>query len=327
MNKQEFKPAWWLKNSHLQTIWPVLVRRPIKDLPLERERLETPDGDFLDLDWINRSKTGQPIVIVLHGFEGSIDSHYATTMLKELAERGYRGVFMHFRGCSGEPNRLPRGYHSGETADIAHLASVLLAREPNTPLAGIGYSLGGNVLLKWLGETGADNPLKAAVAVSVPFELHKAAERIQHGFSRFYQWYFLRCLRRRLFGKFQAVAAPIDFAVISGARTIWDLDNGYTAPLHGFQNASHYYSVSSSRQYLKNITVPTLLVHAKDDPFMTEDVLPSPRELSSSVTLEVSETGGHVGFVSGRYPWRPEYWLEKRVPAFFENLLTGSSRK
>lgn len=324
MDNQEFKPAWWLKNSHLQTIWPVLTRKSVRDLPLERERLETPDGDFLDVDWVGRSNIGQPLVIVLHGFEGSIESHYAKTMLKQLCGQGYRGVFMHFRGCSGEHNRLARGYHSGETADIAFLMSVLLAREPNTPMAAIGYSLGGNVLLKWLGETGADNPLKAAVAISVPFELHKAAERIQKGFSRFYQWYFLKCLRRRLLSKFEAVEAPIDLGVIQGARTIWDFDNAYTAPLHGFQNAEHYYTVSSSRQYLKRIEVPTLLVHAKDDPFMSEDVLPERHELSPKVILELSETGGHVGFVSGRYPWCPEYWLEKRVPSFLAEQLASA---
>lgn len=316
MNQQQFKPAWWLKNSHLQTIWPVLARKSVKDLPLERERLELPDGDFLDLEWLGRSQIGQPLVIVLHGFEGSIESHYAKTMLRELQGQGWRSVFMHFRGCSGEPNRLARGYHSGETADLAFLAGALRQREPNTPMAAIGYSLGGNVLLKWLGETGEANPLKAAIAISVPFELHKAAERIQTGFSRFYQWYFLKCLRRRLTDKFKCVQSPIDLAVLGGAHTIRDFDNAYTAPLHGFQNADHYYTVSSSRQYLKHIAVPTLLVHAKDDPFMTADVLPEAHELSPTVTLEVSETGGHVGFVTGRYPWRPEYWLDKRVPAF-----------
>ncbi|HEU5281270.1 MAG TPA: hydrolase [Gammaproteobacteria bacterium] len=323
MNKQQFKPAWWLKNSHLQTIWPVLARKSVKNLPLERERLELPDGDFMDLDWMGRSETGQPLVIVLHGFEGSIESHYAKTMLRELRGKGWRGVFMHFRGCSGEPNRLARGYHSGETADLDFLVKVLTQREPNTPMAAIGYSLGGNVLLKWLGETSGANPLQAAIAISVPFELHKAAARIQTGFSRFYQWYFLKCLRRRLMDKFKYIQSSIDLAVLGGARTIRDFDNAYTAPLHGFQNADHYYTVSSSRQYLKNITVPTLLVHAKDDPFMTADVLPEAHELSPAVTLELSETGGHVGFVTGRYPWKPEYWLEKRVPQFLMAKFAG----
>lgn len=318
MSHQPFKPAWWLKNSHFQTIWPVLLRKTVKNLPLSYERLELPDGDFLDLAWLGKGDVGRPLVIMLHGFEGSIHSHYATNMLKEVGKQGWRGVFMHFRGCSGEPNRLPRSYHSGETTDLAYLVEVLRSREPDTRLAAIGYSLGGNVLLKWLGETGEANPLSAAVAVSVPYELHKAADRIQVGFSRFYQWYFLKGLRQRLNEKFKQVQTPIDISIIGKARTIRDFDNGYTAPLHGFDSADHYYAISSSRQYLKNIAVPTLLVHAKDDPFMTKDVLPLPHELSDKVQLEVSETGGHVGFVMGRFPWKPEYWLEKRVPAFFK---------
>src|SRR5579883_2048232 len=146
MNSDQFKPAWWLPNPHLQTLWPPIFRRPIKGLKLERERLELPDGDFIDLDWMNRDQVG-PLVLILHGLEGSIDSHYAKGMLKTLAQQGWRGVFMHFRGCSGEPNRLQRGYHSGDTGDVSYVARVLWEREPQTPLAAIGYSLGGNVLL------------------------------------------------------------------------------------------------------------------------------------------------------------------------------------
>lgn len=321
MHNNHFKPAWWLKNSHLQTIWPVLVRKQVKDLPLERERLELPDGDFLDIDWVGKSEVGRPLVLILHGFEGSIESHYAKSMLRSLREQGWRGVFMHFRGCSGEPNRLVKGYHSGETQDVAYLVEQIRKREPKTRIAGIGYSLGGNVLLKWLGETGAKNPLCAAVAVSVPFELHKAAERIQSGFSRFYQWYFLHCLRRRLYKKCEQVPFPVALLGWNQMRTIFDFDNTFTAPVHGFENAEDYYQTASSRQYLSKIQVPTLLVHAKDDPFMTADVVPTADELSPCVRLEVSESGGHVGFVGGRYPWCPEYWLESRIPVYLSEFL------
>jgi predicted alpha/beta-fold hydrolase len=323
MSQKPFKPAWWLRNSHLQTLWPCITRpsqlKPT--LTLERERLELPDGDFLDLDWVNKSASG-PIVIVLHGFEGSVNSHYAKGMLNVIDSHGWRGVFMHFRGCSGEHNRLQRGYHSGDTHDLAFVVNTLLQHEPNASLAAIGYSLGGNVLLKWLGETGKHNPLKAAIAVSVPFELHKVAKRISSGFSRFYQWHFLRCLRRRLQRKFAFIAPPMDPQFLESLTSIRDFDNSFTAPLHGFRDVEDYYTTSSSRQYLRFIKVPTLLLHAKDDPFMTEDTIPTLEELSPSIQLEVTEAGGHVGFVAGHYPWRPVYWLEERTPLFFQEYLT-----
>ncbi|TAK75882.1 MAG: hydrolase [Gammaproteobacteria bacterium] len=322
MKTDQFKPAWWLPNPHFQTLWPPIFRRRVKSLRLERERLELPDGDFIDLDWVNRHQVG-PLVLILHGLEGSIESHYAKGMLKTLSQQGWRGVFMHFRGCSGEPNRLQRGYHSGDTGDVSYVARVLLEREPHTPLAAIGYSLGGNVLLKWLGETRYQNPLKAAIAISVPFELHKAANRIQKGFSKFYEWYFIRCLRDRLTTKFQANAIPLDLSILHEVRTMHEFDDKVTAPLHGFSGVDEYYTTSSSRQYLSTIEVPTLILHAKDDPFMTEDMIPQGHELSPKVKLELTETGGHVGFVAGKFPWRPEYWLEKRVPLFLRDYIRG----
>tara|TARA_R110000868_G_scaffold78286_6_gene223638 strand:- start:719 stop:1687 length:969 start_codon:yes stop_codon:yes gene_type:complete len=322
MNDKPFKPAWWLRNSHLQTLWPVMLRkRKLKaDISLERERFELPDGDFIDLDWLNKDAEG-PVVIVLHGFEGSVNSHYAKGMLNTIHQHGWRAVFMHFRGCSGEHNRLTRSYHSGDTSDLAYLVDTLQQREVDTSFSAIGYSLGGNLLLKWLGETGGLNPLKAAVAVSVPFELKKVANRIEWGFSRFYQWYFLRCLRDRLRRKFANVPSPIDTSFLKKVVTIREFDNFFTAPLHGFRDAEDYYANASSRQYLRFIQVPTLLLHSKDDPFMTEDVIPTPEELSSFVQLETTDAGGHVGFVSGRFPWRPVYWLEERAPLFFQQYL------
>lgn len=324
MNEQPFKPAWWLRNSHLQTLWPALVRRPVKSIELEYERIELPDGDFIDLCWANRDAVG-PLVILLHGFEGSIESHYAKGLLKKFNENGWRGVLVHFRGCSGEPNRLLRGYHSGETSDIKYITHLLREREPWTEMAAVGVSLGGNVLLKWLGETGAHNPLTAAIAISVPFELHKAASRIQKGFSRVYQWHFLRCLQGRLCAKHEQLPVPLVLSEFTKAKTLKDFDDTYTAPLHGFNGVDEYYHVSSSRQYLANIQVPTLILHAKDDPFMSEDVIPNSGELSPYVNLEVTERGGHVGFVSGRFPWRPEYWLEKRVPQFLQDFFKPNS--
>lgn len=326
MSVKPFKPAWWLPNSHLQTIWPAVVRKRVikPKIKLERERFELPDGDFLDLDWVDRDASG-PIIVILHGFEGSINSPYVKGMLNAVHDHGWRGVCMHFRGCSGVHNRLPRGYHSGDTSDLASLMNELVHREPDTPFAAIGYSLGGNILLKWLGETGKYNPLKAAIAVSVPFDLHKASKRIERGFSRLYQWYLLRGLRRRLARKHAVIPPPVDPGFLKKVSSLREFDDNFTAPMYGFKDAEDYYMSTSSRQYLRFIQVPTLLIQAKDDPFMTADVIPNPDELSPSVRLEVTETGGHVGFVTGKYPWKPVYWLEERTPEFFSEFLKDVS--
>lgn len=313
-----FKPAWWCRGPHGQTLWARLVRRP-PHVALWRERLELPDGDFIDLDWTKKSSG--PIVIVLHGLEGSSDSPYARGLLRAIERRGWRGVVMHFRGCSGEPNRLARSYHSGDTGDLDFLVTTLLRREPHAPLATVGFSLGGNVLLKWLGKAGGVTPLHAAVAVSVPFVLHGASARLQQGFSRLYQWRLLRSLRDSVDAKRRHMELPLKKRDLSTLKNFRDFDEYVTAPLHGFDSADHYYTVSSSRQYLGGITVPTLLLHACDDPFMTESAIPRPDELSESVTLELSPHGGHVGFVGGVWPWRPRYWLDERIPDYLARYL------
>lgn len=318
MKESSFKPAWWLPGPHLQTLWPVLCRRKKKEIHLRRERFELPDGDFVDLDWAG--DTG-PIVLVLHGLEGSIHSNYAQGILQVLVENGWRGLFMHFRGCSGEPNRLPRSYHSGETQDLAWVVGAITRREPLVPFAAIGFSLGGNVLLKWLGESGKSNPLVAAVAISVPFELNKASKRFQRGFSKVYQWHLLNCLRKRLAKKFEDRPPHIGLPPLSSLKTLWEFDEKVTAPLHGFSGAEEYYLLSSSRQFLYKIQVPTLLIQAKDDPFMTEDLIPEIKELSPQVKLELTPSGGHVGFVMGKFPWSSEYWLEQRIPDFLRNYF------
>lgn len=228
---------------------------------------------------------------------------------------------MHFRGCSGEPNRLPRTYHSGDTGDVAEVVARLRAVDDVPALAVVGYSLGGNVLLKWLGEQGRDAPLDAAVAVSVPYTLSMAAQRLGTGLSRIYQRRLIADLRAKLHRKFAAGSSPIDLERADASRDFWEFDDAVTAPLHGFHDVHDYYNRSSSRQYLRNIHVPTLMLHAEDDPFMTPRVLPSRDELSPSIRLEVSARGGHVGFVHGSLPWRPRYWLEERIPAFLEPYL------
>lgn len=299
------------------------MRRSPK-IALRRERLELPDGDFLDLDWTQNA--GGPVVLVLHGLEGSSHSKYARGLLAAVQARGWRGVVMHFRGCSGVSNRLPRSYHSGETCDLSHVASLLRRREPATPIAAVGYSLGANVLLKWLGEIGLEAPLAAAVGVSPPFVLGRAADRLERGFSRLYQWALLRRLRASVMAKLAQRPMPFDGQRLAGLRTFRQFDDVVTAPLHGFRDAQDYYTRSSCRQFLKDIAVPTLIVHARDDPFTTEDAVPPAHELAPSVTLELHEHGGHVGFVGGRWPWRPRYWLEERIPQYLEAYLQNRRR-
>lgn len=313
-----FESPWWLRSAHLQTLWaPILRRGP--NPRFRRERLELEDGDFLDLDW-TENRNG-PIVLVLHGLEGSSKSPYARGLLQAIANHGWRGVLMHFRGCSGEPNRLDRTYHSGDTADLAAVVAMLGKQTPDAPLAAVGYSMGGNVLLKWLGELGAESPLAAAVAISVPFTLSSAAERLDLGFSRLYQRRLIGDLRRKLREKFRHRTSPIDLAAVERCRNFWDFDDLVTAPLHGFRDVHDYYSRASSRQYLHAIETPTLIVHARDDPFMAPDVVPESHELSPTTVLEISERGGHVGFVHGRWPWQTRYWLEKRIPVYLETYL------
>lgn len=313
-----FKPAWWCRNRHLQTLWPVLFRRhPHPEL--RRERLELPDGDFVDLDW-TLNTTG-PIVILLHGLEGSSRSHYARGMLNALPRHGLRAVLMHFRGCSGEPNRLPRAYHSGETGDLNFLVNTLREREPDTALAAIGYSLGGNVLLKWLGEQRERAPLKAAVAVSVPFLLHESVAHMNRGFARLYQGHLLHRLKHSVRRKARRHAPPAPLHELRRMTSFFDFDDRITGPLHGFQGAMHYYTSSSSRQYLPHIRVPTLLVQSLDDPFMPDTVLPNEQELSPTTTLSLQRHGGHVGFVGGSAPWRPRYWLDDAIPAWLQHAF------
>jgi len=320
-----YTPAWWLKGPHSQTLWPYLFRR--RTLPASRpERLTLPDGDFLDL--LHAGDGGHGIALVLHGLGGSSQSHYIGGLIEALAGQGWRPVLMHFRGCSGEPNRLARSYHSGETGDLSFVVETLRARFPNEPIFVTGFSLGGNVLLKWLGETGANNPATAAAAISVPFMLGHAARRLDQGFSRVYQTYLLRGLIAATKKKFSARNdAPFKLRDLDRIRTIWQFDEVVTAPLHGFNSAAHYYRESSSRQYLPNIAVPTLILHAKDDPFLPPKAAPTQRELNPTTLLELHETGGHVGFVEAPAAQSAGYYIDRRIPVFFRQVLELEKRK
>jgi len=312
-----FRPAWWLPGPHLQTLWPTLFRpRPV--LPLETRRLELPDGDFLDLAF--GGEPDGPLVLVLHGLEGSLKSHYAGNLLAALANAGFRTAFLHFRGCSGVPNRLPRSYHSGETGDLQFVVDWLGKNHAPVDTV-IGFSLGGNVLLKWLGEQGETAATRRAVAVSVPFVLADADRRLRRGLSRIYLRHLLDRLKHSYREKFARIPSPLDVD-LQRLRTFHDFDEHVTAPLHGFTGADDYYARSSSRQYLTGIRKPTLILHARDDPFMFPETVPGETELAKTVSLELSDHGGHVGFVAGRWPWQAEYWLERRIVEWLEE--TGS---
>jgi predicted alpha/beta-fold hydrolase len=309
INESQFRPARWLPGPHLQTVWPLFFHRPAR-IPLTTERVELPDGDFLDIAWTGENSG--PAVLLLHGLEGSLGSHYATGLLSALHQSGFLPLFMHFRGCSGEPNRLPRSYHSGETEDLQQVIGYAEKRFDRPVSAAIGISLGGNVLLKWLGEQADASTLRTAVAVSVPFDLNDCAMRLDQGTSRIYRNHLLKRLRASYKRKRDRVRMPVEVDVdrIRGFR---EFDDKVTAPLHGFRGVDHYYRESSCRQYLRYIKTPTLILHARDDPFMWPNTMPGPADLSPAVTLEVSEAGGHVGFVHGPHPLNPGYWLEERI--------------
>ena len=323
-----FRPAWWLNNTHLQTLYPALVRK-ISSPKLRRERLITPDNDFIDIDWCGEGK--QPLIVLLHGLTGSSQSVYIKGLQHTLLQQGFRSVALNFRGCSGELNYSARCYHSGETEDIHFLYQTLRQREPDTPFAMVGFSLGGNVLLKWLGEQGSQLSLFAAIAVSVPLVLSNCATKLDNGFSRIYRKNllselksFVKAKQRYLekLGKLQEAGKIEQLGDLTAIKSFWQYDDKVVAKLHGFKNVHDYYQRSSSRQFLKSIAISTLLIQAIDDPFMTEDVLPGLDELSSSIHLEITRGGGHVGFISGQNLFKPAYWLEQRIPEFLKQHLS-----
>lgn len=335
--QKPFKPAWWLRNCHLQTIYPSLFRKHLKPPAFRRERLVTPDGDFLDVDFCGEGDA--PLVILLHGLTGSSQSSYIKGLQAALLRNGMRSTAINFRGCSGQSNNRARSYHSGETEDINFLYQTLRQREPNTLMAAAGFSLGGNVLLKWLGEQSSRVDLFAAVAVSVPLLLNVCATKMDAGFSKVYRknlideliLYMNVKLKHLETAGYKEEAEKIKaLGDLSRIKSFWEYDDRVVAPLHGFADVHDYYRRSSSRQYLRSINMPTLVIQAADDPFMTPEVLPNPDELSPALQLEVTQHGGHVGFINGRLPFKPQYWLDERIPVFLlekvNQLITSGNQ-
>lgn len=326
-----FHPAWWLPGPHLQSIWPNLLR-PTAQLQLVSETLDTEDGDFVVVDWYGPPHG--PVALLLHGLCGSSRSRYLRSLQMRLARQGWRTAALNLRGAGPRPNRRARFYHAGDTADLHTVYCILKQRAPHTPIAVAGFSLGGNILLKWLGERGASLDLLCAAAVSVPFDLNRCADYVDRGLGRYYRDYLLLQLRRAIqnkFSYFMCVGLNAETAALQrvlplhGADTFRTFDERVTAPLNGFNNAAHYYAQASSQGYLCQIHTPTLIIHAKDDPMIPADAIPSVGALSPYITMEVSAHGGHVGFVAGSVPWRSYCFHDWRIAKYFGQALADRS--
>ena len=323
-----FLPARWLPGPHLQTLGARLLR-PGGGIPLWRERVELPDGDFVDLDFAvdpeSLARDGRrPLVLLLHGLEGSARSKYALETYRALERRGIAAVGLNFRSCSGELNRLPRMYHSGDTGDIAFVIRLLAERFPESRRGVIGFSLGGNALLKFLGESGesARAHLEAAAAVSVPYDLSVGADYLARPSGRCYSWFLLRKLQRKVRAKQHNMPPEVDIKRALAAKTFREFDDAATAPLHRFNGAEDYYQRSSSRRFIARIKIPTLLLQAADDPFQpTEGVPATAFRDNPNIVAVLTETGGHVGFVARSFPWDPVFWCEAEVARYMEAML------
>ncbi|MDO6474270.1 hydrolase [Alteromonas sp. 1_MG-2023] len=329
VRRSHFEPSWWARNRHIQTIWPRFFqkRRPVS---YTWQRINTPDNDFLDLAWGPEPQNMHGMVVMFHGLEGSIRSHYANDMMAALSEQGWQVVMMHFRSCSGEINRQPRAYHSGETEDPAFFLDWLDKRFPDVPKVAIGFSLGGNMLLKLLGENPGQKWLQAAMAVSAPVKLDACSDSIGEGFSKVYQNYLLKSMKATLTSKMRKLDYKdlLSLTVEHAGKlaSFREFDEKVTAPLHGFKDAQDYYEKCSAYPFLSAIHCPTLIVHSLDDPFMSPSIVPDATALSRNVTLELSEFGGHVGFMQGGF-LRPVVWLQQRAVDYFSEFLPVKSAK
>lgn len=320
--KPPFRPGWWCPGRHLQTLWGRFFRRAA-DIPSTRARWTTPDGDFLDLEFVD-GPAASPTLLVLHGLEGSSKRKYVRGLLSLARDRGWRGVALNFRSCGETPNRTARLYHSGETGDLDWVIGELLKRDPGAAILPVGVSLGGNVLLKWLGETGQAVPaeIRAGVAISTPFDLAAAAEKMSRALGRLYTRFFLRTLKAKALAKARDYPDLLDARAVRRARTWRDYDGAATAPLHGFRDAEDYWARSSSKFYLARIRRPVLLINSRDDPLVPSASLPDDlADRSKWLYTLFTQRGGHAGFVSGVLPWRPVYWAEGQAIDFLARFV------
>ncbi len=320
----DYLPPLLLRNGHLHTVYPTLFR-PLPSTYPERERISTPDGDFLDIDWhLSRAGRGGRLAVVSHGLEGSSRRKYPLGMARHLTELGWDVICLNFRGCSGEPNRLPRFYHSGVTEDLHTVLRHGLARGGYRVAALVGFSMGGNQTLKYMGEEPERVPeeVKGAVAISVPCDLAASSRQLERWQNRLYLHCFMRGLKKKIRRKARMFPDLLDIEGLAGISTLCPFDDRYTAPLHGFRDAADYYSRCSSLRFLDSIRAQTLLVQAEDDPFLAPSCYPvEAARASRNFHLEVASYGGHVGFV--RFNHANIYWSEERTGRFLESVMTA----
>jgi predicted alpha/beta-fold hydrolase len=314
----QYRAPLWLPSGHLQTIYPAMcIAKPA--VSFRRERWDVHDGDFIDVDFIDGAP-GQPFVILFHGLEGSSGSHYARALMAALQERGWSGAIPHFRGCSGELNRAPRFYHSGDAGEVDWIVRRLRQRVSGK-LYAVGVSLGGNALLRWLGESQHQADIvDAACAVSAPLDLARGGESLGSGLNMIYTRNFLQTLKPKCLAKLDQFPGLFDRAALMNARNLYEFDNVVTAPLHGYRDTDDYWDRASAKHVLDDITVPTLVLNARNDPFLPGIHLPA--SASGSVTLEYPAHGGHVGFSAGPLPGRLD-WLPRKLLHFLEGKTHG----
>ncbi|WP_461208715.1 hydrolase [Desulfocurvus sp. DL9XJH121] len=317
IHESAYQPkALHLRSGHLQTLTPVLLR-PRPEVDFQRTRLELDDGDFLDLDWSPAPGEGGRLALVIHGLEGHSRRKYVRGMVRALNAAGWDCVAMNHRGCSGEMNRLPRFYHSGETDDVHAALTHALDRGGYERAALVGFSMGANQILKYLGEDPGRLPkeLAAAVSVSAPCALDACCRVLETGFAQVYQAYLLRSLKAKVRAKHALFPDSLSLAGLAGMRTFRQFDDTYTAPLAGYADASDYYARCSSLQFLDSIRTPVLVLNAKDDPFLAPECYPREQALASAwIYLETPESGGHVGFALNGASG--PYWDERRAVEF-----------
>ncbi len=322
-NHPPFRPAWWLPGPHLPTVWGKFARR-LPDAHDRIERWPAPDGDVVSVARLDGARPDAPVLVLLHGLEGTVRSTYAQGLMHRARAAGWGAALLIFRTCDGRIPSVPRLYHSGETTDADFVIRTLASERPGRPLMLIGVSLGANVLLKWLGEQGASVPaeIERAAAVSTPFDLGEGSRYLEAGVSRLYARHFVRTLKRKALATLDVhPGLPIDRSRLAASRTFWEFDDVFTGPVHGFAGAEEYYRRSSSIHYLSGVQVPTLLYSAVDDPFLPPVVLDRVRQLAKGnpqLTIEFTPQGGHVGWVAGP-PWSPSYHMESRVLHWLEN--------
>lgn len=322
-----FVAAKGLSNPHLQTLAPRLIRKKALFEPVW-QTLDTPDGDFLDIAWseepTSQQAQGKPLFVLFHGLEGCFYSPYANGLMAAFANQGWLAVMMHFRGCSGKPNKLARAYHSGEIEDARFFLEHLDARFNKQPRVAVGISLGGNMLANYLAQYNQQPLLDAATIVSAPLDLSACSERIEQGFSKLYKNYLLSSLKRNALQKHHLLKGELGLSYqhIKRVTKLYEFDDLITAPLHGFKDAEDYYQRCSGIHRLQEITLPTQIIHAKDDPFMTDAVIPK-YILPDNIDYRLFDQGGHVGFVTGS-ALKPRFWLEEALPAYYQSLALSA---